>query len=51
MLGNADQVSLHLLWTKFWLLKNGVPRRTFSSTSTSLTCQPPSPESMHMLTI
>ena len=25
--------------------------RSFSSTSTSLTCQPPSPESMHMLTI
>jgi len=25
--------------------------RPFSSTSTSLTCQPPSPESMHMLTI
>jgi len=25
--------------------------RPFSSTSTSLACQPPSPESMHMLTI
>jgi len=25
--------------------------RPFSSTCTSLTCQPPSPESMHMLTI
>jgi len=35
-------------------LKNGVPEgsvlASFSSTSTSLTCQPPSPESMHMLT-
>jgi len=35
--------------------KNGVPQGSilvpFSSTPTSLTCQPPSPESMHMLTI
>jgi len=34
-------------------LKNGVPQglswRPFSSTSTSLTCQTPSPKSMHML--
>ena len=34
-------------------LKSGVPRylpwRPFSSTSSSLTCQPPSPESMHIL--
>jgi len=36
-------------------LKNGLPQASvlalFSSTSTSLTCQPPSPKSMHMLTI
>jgi len=35
-------------------LKNGVPQdlswRLYCSTSTSPTCQPPSPESMHMLT-
>ena len=32
-------------------LKNGVPQGSVSSTSTFLSCQPPCPERMHMLTI
>jgi len=46
--GNGKQSRLRRLKNDF---HRDLSWQPFSSKSTSLTCQPPSPESMHMLTI